>query len=171
MDEYKKQQEGNNLDYFIEAYEYATGIKIEQVEPSETPDFIWHKDDGTKIGIEVTRIQRSPEEAVNDKVFDNKLSMDTTEAYHQICAQIERKNGLASDKLILVLQLMETNIHELIPELEAAPEDFAKYDYMEIWIADHTGIEAYADVELFCLHPPEYWGFYERSNPTRKPYG
>jgi len=50
-------------------------------------------------------------------------------------------------------------------------KDFESYGFDEIWIADYTGLEAYGDIELFCLYPSEWWGFYERPNPYAKPYG
>ena len=55
--------------------------------------------------------------------------------------------------------------------MKASKDDFRSYGFDEIWIADYTGLEAYGDIELFCLYPPEWWGFYERENPGRKPYG
>jgi hypothetical protein len=49
--------------------------------------------------------------------------------------------------------------------------DFAGYGFVEIWIADYTGIEAYRDIELFGLAPVRWWGYHQRQNPYRKPYG
>ena len=43
--------------------------------------------------------------------------------------------------------------------------------FLEVWLADYTGIEAYGDIELFGLKPEKYWGFHERESPSLKPYG
>ena len=42
-------------------------------------------------------------------------------------------------------------------------------NFLEFWIVDYTGIEAYDNVELFCVYPDTRYGYYER--PFQKPYG
>ncbi len=37
-------------------------------------------------------------------------------------------------------------------------DDFNDHGFAEIWLADYTGLEAYGDIELFCLYPSEQWG-------------
>ncbi len=48
---------------------------------------------------------------------------------------------------------------------------FESYGFDEIWIADYTCEEAYGAIDLFCLHPPEWWGYYERHGHSWKSYG
>ena len=66
-----------------------------------------------------------------------------------------------------------------ITEIEAALKDDTREELMEIcqqsgfseiWISDHTEVEAYGSVELFGLFPSEYLGYHP--NYSRgKPYG
>jgi hypothetical protein len=62
-------------------------------------------------------------------------------------------------------------LNDLVAVLEMVPpEDFADGGFREVWIADETGIDAYGDVELYCLHPAGLRGYYPQ-NRERKPYG
>jgi hypothetical protein len=123
------------------------------------------------IGIELTKIVRAPDAAFIDSL-DYKYYMDGLTALDKICEALEKKKGLTSSKIILVVQLVDCPLAELMPFLDKnLQDDFASYGFIEIWLADYTGMEAYGDIELFCLHPPEHWGYYQRPNPNRKPYG
>jgi len=60
---------------------------------------------------------------------------------------------------MLVLQIYECSIRTLFDFIdEDNISDFTGSGFIEIWLADYTGIEAYGDLELFCLYPPSiYW--------------
>jgi hypothetical protein len=153
----KKHIEKMELDYFIEAYEHSTVEKLIPVGVAEPPDFICQREDGSIIGIELTKVMREPAE---------------TDALDKIYERLERKKGLASENIFLVLQLVDCPIAELEYLLdESLKNDFGSYEFVEIWLADFTGIDAYGDIELFCLFPSYRWGYYQRPNPGRKPYG
>lgn len=153
----KKHIEMMELDYFIEAYEHSTGEKLILIGVAEPPDFICQRADGSIIGIELTKVMRDSTE---------------TDALDKIYERLERKKGLASENIILVLHLVDCPIAELEYLLdESLKNDFGSYEFEEIWLADYTDIEAYGDIELFCLCPEERWGYYQRPNPERKPYG
>lgn len=153
----RKHVERMEFDYFVEAYEYFKGERLVPVGVAEPPDFICQRPDGSVIGIELTKVIR-----------------DTTEtgALDKICERLEKKRGLASEDVILVLQLVDCPITELEYLLDESLKNyFSSYGFVEIWLADSTGIETYGDIELFCLCPKECWGYYQRANPKRKPYG
>ena len=53
----KSMQKGNeleHLEYFLNAYKSIIGEQIEIIKISESPDFICSKENGEKIGIELT---------------------------------------------------------------------------------------------------------------------
>ena len=76
------------------------------------------------------------------------------------------------DKTILVLSLFDCSFWSLRQFLtEDIQKDFAKHGFIEVWLADYTGKEAYRDIELFGLFPAKWWGYHQRKNPYRKPYG
>lgn len=159
----KKHIECMELDYFVDAYEYAMGEKLTPIAATEAPDFKCQQADGTIIGLELTKIMNS---------LGSEDYMKGMEALDKLYESLDRKKGLASENIILVLQLVDCPIAELKYLLdESLMEDFVSYGFEEIWLADYTDIEAYGDIELFCLCPEERWGYYQRPNPERKPYG
>ncbi|MFH1702486.1 MAG: hypothetical protein ABIB41_03500 [Nitrospirota bacterium] len=167
----KKHIERDELNYFLDAYNYSQDDKLLPIATSEAPDFICQRADGSMIGIELTKIMRDPNTAFIDSL-DYKDYMDGLTALDKIYEALEKKRGLASSKVILVMQLVDCPLAELILFLdEKLQNDFASYGFMEIWLADFTGVEAYGDIELFCIHPFERWGYYQRPYPDRKPYG
>lgn len=167
----KKCVERQELYYFIDAYRYSSDEELIPIEATEAPDFICKREDGSIIGVELTKIIRDPDVKFFDSI-NHKEYMDDLTAQDKIYEALEKKKGLGSDKVILVLQLFDCPLSELITFLnENLRDDFASYGFAEIWLADYTGLEAYGDIELFCLHPSECWGYYQRSYPNRKPYG
>ena len=155
----KKHLESMDLDYFVEAYGYHTGEELLPVKASEHPDFKCQRADGSIISVELTKVMRDPADTATD-VID------------KIYERLEKKKGLASERTILVLQCFSCLLSEHRYFLdESLMDNFDSYGFEEIWLADYTGIEAYGDIELFCLCPKERWGYYQRPFPERKPYG
>mgnify|MGYP001606595903 CR=1 FL=1 len=90
----KKHIERMELDYFIEAYEHSRGEKLVPVKAYESPDFYCQRADGTVIGLELTQIMNS---------LESDDCMTGTEALDKLYESLERKKGLASENIILVL--------------------------------------------------------------------
>lgn len=171
----KKMCEENDLEYFIDAYEYVTGEKLVIVSRSEKPDFICEKN-GCQIGIELTKVIRDPQSAFWDKAINKQESMDSSDALNFIYKNIKSKTEKTAKgnwiESALVLQLMDSPLSEIKSLLEKnLQSDFVTSGFSEIWIADYTGLDAYGDIELFGFYPPKWWGYHQRSNPLRKPYG
>jgi len=166
----KKHVEREELHYFINAYEYSLGKKLLPIGATEAPDFICKREDDSTVGVELTKIIRDPDTKILDST-NYKYFMDSFTALDRIFQALERKKGLSSDKVILVLQLFDCPLSELIPFLDKSlQDDYASYGFTEIWLADYTCLEAYYNIELFCLHPEELWGYYQL-NANKKPYG
>ena len=49
-------------------------------------------------------------------------------------------------------------------------DEYTEAGFAEIWIADHSTIDAFGCVELFGLHPERIAGYYALT-AGRKPYG
>jgi hypothetical protein len=174
----KKICEEKELLSFLDAYQEVVQDYLSYGGSSERPDFICYRTNGTEVGIELARIMRDPREAKADLILNGNKFMNGEEAMEMIYDMIEKKEFLRrqpdwdiSNNTILVLQLVDCSIVSLPPLGDSIKKDFEIYGFAEIWIADYTGEEAYNDIELFCLYPPALWGFYERPNPGRKPYG
>ena len=175
----KKMVEEEELLYILEAYKEAVEEYLSySFGRHERPDFICYRPDGTPVGIELVKIMRDPRDAQADYILDKVEFMDGEEAMEFLYHMIEKKDKKRRqpdwdlpDNTILVLQFVDCPISNLHLLDDSLKKDFESYGFDEIWIADYTGLEAYGDIELFCLYPPEWWGFYERPNPYAKPYG
>lgn len=175
----KKMVEEEELLYFLEAYKEAVEEYLSYgFGRHERPDFICYRPDGTPVGVELVKIMRDPRDAQADYLLDQIEFMDGEKALEMMYHMIENKEKKRRqsdwdlpDNTILVLQFFDCPISNLYLLDDSLKKDFESYGFDEIWIADYTGLEAYGDIELFCLYPPEWWGFYERPNPGRKPYG
>jgi hypothetical protein len=175
----KKMVEEVELYSFLEAYKkvvkdylsYGFGMH-------ERPDFICYRPNGRPVGVELVKIMRDPKAAEADYIFDKIEFMDSEKTMEMLYHMIEKKEKKRRqpdwdlpDNTILVLQFVDCPISSMHLLDDKLKKDFESYGFDEIWIADYTREEAYGDIELFCLYPPELWGFYERLNSGRKPYG
>lgn len=175
----KKMVEEEELSYFLEAYKGAVYeyLTCDLFGRSERPDFICKRPDGTPVGVELVKVMRDQRDAQADLVLDAREFMDGGHAMDMAYFMLRRKEkkrrqadwGLP-DNTILVLQFVDCPISDLYLE-DDIKGDYESHGFDEIWIADYTGLEPYGDIELFCLYPTEWWGYYERPNPGRKPYG
>jgi len=168
-----------DLEYFLDAYKQVTGKKLSIVNDGERPDFICRQPNGLKVGIELTKVMRDPESAFWDSTFYRQQYMSVTDALDNIYLVIERKEGERkkadwsyANNTILVLQLTDCPITDLEWFIDySLQSDFSSHGFVEVWLADYTGSKAFGDIELFGIYPPERWGYYQRQNPYRKPYG
>ena len=175
----KKMCEEENLLSFLEAYkEVFENYLTYSFGSSERPDFICYRTDGTEVGVELAKIMRDPRDAQAAYILDRIEFMDGEEAMEMLCVMIEEKERLRKqpdwalpDNTILVLQFIDCSISSLYLLDDGIKKGFESYGFAEIWIADYTGKAAYGDIEMFCLYPTELWGYYQRPNPGRKPYG
>lgn len=174
----RKMVEESELEHFIDAYEYITGQRLTLIQTSEKPDFLCERDNGSIVGIELTRVMRNPETTQADRILKRQEYMSDTDAlgfvYKAIAKKAEKmaKDKWSTNDIILVLQLMDCRLSELKKILDSKlQKDFDSNGFSEIWIADYTGLDAYGDIELFGLYPRKLWGYHQRRNPQRKPYG
>ena len=171
--------EEEELYLFLEADELTTGDVLKCVRAGESPDFVCVRSDGEEVGVELTRVTRSPDEEFHDRVILRKAHQEAQEALDVAFELLEDKEGKRArlygeftNSTILVLQLFDCPLAALMRILdEQLQSDFSENGFLEIWLADYTDVEAYGDVELFGLKPLEWWGYHERPRPGRKPFG
>ncbi|WP_022663844.1 hypothetical protein [Desulfospira joergensenii] len=175
----KKMIEEGDLLSFLEAYRENIEEHLSYNHGRcERPDFICYRPDGTPVGVELVRVMRNPVLAQAQYILERIDFMDSESAVEMLYQMIEKKekkrlepDWALPDNTILVIQFVDCPVTNLYQLDESLKDDFRSYGFDEIWIADYNGLEAYGDIELFCLYPPEWWGFYERKSPGRKPYG
>lgn len=178
QEELKKNKEYRTFQYFSEAYERITGKEFISIDPLERPDFLCKKENGKIVGVELTQVRRGHPEIFDwDRIINNREHMevdDALEVIQQIVDEKENKRKEAdwkySDSSMLIIEFNDIPL-DLIQKhfnRDMVP-DIYQTGFCEIWIVDLTGLEAFGDVELFCLKPEHYAGYYPR--PFQKPYG
>lgn len=173
-----KESEAESLGYFIEAYESIIDESFISIESSERPDFTATRRDGSQIGIELSKIRRGhPNDILYDKIIEKKDYMSVYDALGMIqrvayAKEIKRNSSgwALPNTTILLLELTDIPLSELrysiLPDILP---DLYETGFAEIWLVDLTGVEAYGNVELFCVYPKEFEGYYPRG--IQKPYG
>lgn len=175
---YKKEAELEVLTYFNPIYEEVVEDFLEVVEASERPDFICKRNDGSLVGVEIVQVRRGhPNEVFYDKIINKNIHIVPDQAIDLIQTLIytkeekrKSKDWKLSERTILIVQLQESPLWEIAGSLtEELFPDLPEYGFSEIWLADFSEIDAYNNIELFCLFPPHMEGYYKR--PLQKPYG
>jgi hypothetical protein len=156
-DRAKKTVEEIELQYFIAAYSGATKEGLSVIEPSERPDFVCSRSDGTRVGVELVRFVGQP-------LFD---ALSIFETIWKKEAKRDGSGWRLEENTILVVQLMDYPLKSLKIHFDRTP--LTGHGFKEIWLADYSGIEAYGNIELFGLHPLDWWGYYPQERD--KPYG
>lgn len=175
----QKMIEEEDLHLFLDAYRAATDQTLEVVDSGESPDFICRRPTGDFVGVELTRPQHDYQQAVWDKIWAENMEMDTydlLDAIHAIVAQKARMRLRGHWRLpastILVVKLVDYTFASLrwFSQQRLASE-FASAGFIEIWVADHTTLDAYGAVRLVGLYPSHVWGVHCQNAFHRKPYG
>lgn len=175
---YKKETELDAFGYFNSIYKEVADDFLEVIDFSERPDFICKRNDGSLVGVELVQVRRGhPNDVLHDITVNKNINMVPEQAIDLIQTLIfeKEKKRKANDwkfaeKTILIIQLQESPLWELTNALtEDIFPDFQDYGFCEIWLADFSEIDAYSDIELFCLFPLHMRGYFKR--PLQKPYG
>ena len=172
----KKMVEETELEYFLDAYKYATGQRLELEYRHEKPDFICKRSSGILMGVELTWVMRDPRDAQWDAIIEKKDKMELYDAVDMLYSSVESKDikrakhyGKWADKCTLVFQIKECPISEIMPYI--VKKDYDSHGFTELWIADYSTLDAYGAIELFGLSPRRIWGYYKNPSCSGKPYG
>jgi len=172
-----KMVEQEELNVFLEAYEFLRGERLRLHHSGERPDFICLREDGRPIGVELTAVMRDPESAFYDRVIRHRDFMNPYEAQERLLDTILKKDlkrvstgWTYPDSTVLVLQMHDCPLSEICWLLdEVGPKEFAHHGFEEVVIADYSELDAYGVVELYGLYPQDLWGYHKQNRG--KPYG
>src|SRR5574341_1088501 len=149
-----------DLDHFVSAYGHATGRSLAKVASGERPDFICRWGRAKPVGVELTLVPIGLLGAVFS-LYD--AASDKAE-------KMKAPGWTLPDRTILVLM-----VDEPTPELAQKDPDQLlsefKLGFLEVWVADRSGLDAYGNYELFGLYPRRWLGLHRRPNWNSKPYG
>jgi hypothetical protein len=172
------EEESEDVLAFLAAYPRATGEELELIDFSDAPDAICRRANGTTIGVEHTRIRRSPDDAHWDAILDYRDEMDPEDTLEEIerliTQKAQRRRKFSTARTILLVAIYESDFHLAAALASGFPlEDLRDAGFEEIWLADFQGIRegAHREVRLFGLYPATYRVMTGRSWFDQKPYG
>lgn len=174
----KKEAEQEAFNYFLDAYECVTRETLEVFETAERPDFICVRQNGERAGVELAKVRRGhPNDILWDRIIEkqNFMSMEhALEMIQEVANEKEAKRNEPDWKLpgaaILLIELRDIPLSEIMGCIsEEVLPDLFSIGFAEVWFADFSELEAYDNVELYCIKPKELRGHYSRG--IQKPYG
>lgn len=179
QDDGKKFWEEVDLEYFLEAYVYVTGEKLCTARRTESPDFICIRETGEELGIELTKVMRTPQLAQAELLTTSKEWAEGDETFDRLWwlgatkeEKRKKSNWQVAEACLLVFQLMDCPLDEFAQYVDKSLcADFQSWGWKEVWAADFTEVEPYGEVWLFGLHPEKWWGPYPGPSAGTKPYG
>lgn len=165
----KKEIESELLDAFVDSYRLITGRNIDEIESSESPDFL-AMIDGRRGGVEVAELRVDSEIEPYSYVEE---AWRIAEKKHISYT----KHGRFAIPIVLVLFATQPPLYEIREGLaDMALEDFDELGFSEVWFADlsdeyfsHRDPRRPAD--LFGVSPEEWRGFHRYGDWGRKPFG
>ena len=175
---YDKDMERQDLEYFIRAREAVVGEKLSLLEDSEAPDFICTRPDGSRVGIEHTKIEYDPENReIQEACREFDWGLDNFAVFWAASGALIKKetkrrkdHWRIPEATILVLDLIDGDLIEEWPTEDSYSEDFADSGFIEVWISDHSTIETHGEVTAIGLYPKRIWGVQGQGYLGRPPY-
>lgn len=175
---FERIEETEQFVHFRDAYEEVTGEVLEGVRKSERPDFICRRPDGTLVGVEFTLVMRDRETSFWEDIINGTRFMNCGDAVIAVGAAIWRKARKLTEpdwqlpqSSILVVSIPDSPLSEIGCRFDSSlRHEFAEAGFSEIWLADHSGMEAFGCIELYGL-VPERWCGYHNLHAGRKPFG
>jgi hypothetical protein len=170
----KREIEREHLELFLDAYQLATGETFSEMYDSETPDFIGRDEAGRIVGIEITQLRFSPDQRHMRRIYPPEShEMDAwwrlLELMHQKDQKLPKGHWLQCDRKILVIMLVDVSIDAVAAGTETGRPDEGGFD--EVWLADHTQVEAFGAVDLFAILHPTLDGRFATGDCGQKPFG
>ncbi|MFA6013347.1 MAG: hypothetical protein WC799_25375 [Desulfobacteraceae bacterium] len=174
----QKQKEQKILSYFLDMYEKLTSKSFQIIESSERPDFLLSDENNNTLGLELTQIRRGhPEEYDWDTIIEKRTYMRLEDALEMLQEIVEKKEQKRREpdwnfpkNSILLVEFSDIPLNNILNYInEERLPDIYSSGFSEIWLIDLSGIEVFGDIELFCVKPACYEGYYPRE--FQKPFG
>jgi hypothetical protein len=170
----KREIEREHLGLFLEAYEAATGEVFEALVDSETPDFVGRDERGKIVGIEITQLRFGPEDRHMRRIFppgpfDADAWWRLLDLMHQKEQTLSKGRWHHCDRKILVILPLDCSLDAVVGGADTDTPEEDGFD--EVWLVDHTQVEAFGGADLFPVVHPELEGEFDVASRDRKPFG
>jgi len=171
----KKLVEEEHLFQFLDAYQTVTGMGLSLFCRSESPDFVCTYPSGDHIGVELARSPHDYGSHVDDRIWTD-CTLPSFDLLASVASIIVAKEHLRQShgwrSTILVVELLDYSFESLAwASDESHADDFAGTGFVEIWLADHSTVEAFREIRLIGLHPSRVFGLHYQPALERKPFG
>jgi hypothetical protein len=150
----KREEEREHLALFLDAYRHATGETFPELYDSETPDFLGCDREGRVVGIEITQLRFAP---------DERHMRDDTDAFFRLLRLLHQKDQKLTSgawprckRKILVIMNIHAEFDSVILGTDTDRPDEDGFD--EVWLADHTQVEALGGVDIYAVVHPHLEG-------------
>jgi hypothetical protein len=157
----RREQEKEDLEAFIAAYEMATSLKLTEPErpDSGTADFVCLRS-GRTVGVELTQIRRPPPAEFLERLSDYNNEMSTIDGVCELGRLLIQKSAKIpnySQKYNILLFInCECDFRVLVHFAKRLPyEDFRQSGFREIWLGDYRGIWSGAEEIRPTGDPPK----------------
>lgn len=168
----KRELEREHLALFLAAYREVTSEGFALVD-SETPDFIGYDNLGRSVGIEITQLRFGPTERALRRLAPRNIV--DHDAWWQLLGLLEAKERKLTsgqwpncERKILVIMLIDASLDDLALFETDEPEAGS---FTEIWIADHTQVDAFGAVDLHAVVHQTLSGRFATGDRGQKPFG
>ncbi|MCA1376995.1 MULTISPECIES: hypothetical protein [unclassified Bradyrhizobium] len=169
----KRELERDHLALFLKAYQTIASENFELVD-AETPDFIGRDNVGRSVGIELTQLRFSPSERSSRRLFP--IGIVDHDAWWRLLGLLNAKEMTLTrgqwsrcERKILVVMLIDTSLDQLGWGFDT--EEPTSEGFTEIWLADHTQVDAFGAVDLLAVVHPTLAGRFATGDHGQKPFG
>jgi hypothetical protein len=170
----KREEEREHLALFLDAYEAATGESFPELYDGETPDFIGRDTVGQRVGIEITQLRFAPDEQHMRRI--DPPGRNDTDAFWRLLDLLHQKDQKLTsgawpqcERKILVVMLIDAPLDSIAHGIET---DRPNEDgFNEVWLADHTQVEAFGGVDIYAVVHPNLEGRFATGDWGQKPFG
>lgn len=160
--EVKAETEAEDFGLFANAYQHATGIELVIQGRPEPPDFECRRADGSLVGVELTQITWSPDDAMIHRIMEKHEDMPLDRAWDEAERLLLQKSNklhkFPTDENILVLINCKTEFRPLKIGLLSVPVmTYEGLGFTEVWLGDYTAVRegAHSAIEMQGLFPEE----------------
>lgn len=174
----KAEAEDDDFELFAAAYLRATGIELIVEDRPEPPDFECRRSDGSLIGVELTQITWSPDDAMWHRIIEKSGDMPFDRAVKEAERLLIKKSNklslFSTDKNILLLIVNDAEFALFCHFLSSLPISiYEEFGFTEVWVGDYTGIRegAHYAIEMQGLYPEHTRVVVPRPDWDAKPYG
>jgi hypothetical protein len=129
------------------------------------------------VGVEHTKVAYNPEwrEEIGELEWDEQI--DDWEVFWACYLAVQKKEKKRQMQhwtmplaTILVLDFVDGNALQTWRDDENLAGDFAESGFLEIWLTDHSSLEAYDSITAIGLYPPTIWGINGQGHLFGTPY-